>query len=146
MEKKLELFDFIKLLFKTSDNRTWNELSSYEKSKFQFMLNRFMSIKYPFNANQINQLKTNGVGVAETWRSVAERFYGDKVPSFIYTKTDKTKKQESALSKIPKESIDIWCEKHECGDKEFNDMLLFNEKELLEELKYITDNYKEQKE
>ena len=110
------------------------------------MLNRFMSIKYPFNANQLNAVKTNGLGVAETWRFVAERFYGDKVPDFIYTKTKKDKKDDSLLGKIPKESVDIWCEKHECGDTEFNEALAFNLEQVIEELKYITKNYKDKEE
>ena len=142
----MELFDFIKILFKKSDKKAWNSLSSYEKSKFQFMLNRFMSIKYPFNANQLNAVKTNGLGVAETWHSVAERFYGDTVPSFIYTKTSKNKKADSPIAKIPKESIDIWCERHECGEREFNEMLELDQKSVIEELKYITNNFREKEE
>lgn len=142
----MELFDFIKILFKTNDKKTWNNMSSYEKSKFQFMLNRFMSIKYPCNAQHLNLIKTNGLGVTETWRSVAERFYGNTVPSFIYTKTKKDKKNDPIMSKIPKESIDIWCEKHECGDREFNEMLELDRDSVLEELKYITKNFREKEE
>jgi hypothetical protein len=142
----MELFDFIKILFKKSNEKAWNNLSSYEKSKFQFMLNRFMSIKYPFNANQLNVVKTNGLGVAETWHSVARRFYGDSVPSFIYTKTSKNKKSDSPIAKIPKESIDIWCERHECGEREFNEILALDQDNVIEELKYITNNFREKEE
>lgn len=140
----MELFDFIKILFNTKDAKTWNRLSTYEKSKFQFMLNRFMSIKYPFNANQLNMVKTPGNGVAETWRIVAERFYDTRVPQFIYTKTNKSEKKDSPLSKIPKESIDLWCEKHECGDREFNEQFLLDADSVLEELKYITKNFNQE--
>ena len=137
----MELFDFIKILFNKSDRKTWKEMSSYEKSRFQFMLNRFMSIKYPVNANQLNLVKTNGLGVAETWKGVATRFYGDRVPSFIYTKTNKNKKADSPVAKIPKEAIDLWCERHECGDREFNELLDLDPDGLLEELKYIAKNF-----
>ena len=142
----MELFDFIKILFNKSDRKTWNSLSSYEKAKFQFMLNRFMSIHYPYNANQLNQLKTNGLGVAEVWRNVAERFYGNTVPNFIYTKTKKNKKIDSPIAKIPKESIDIWYERHECGEREFNEMLELDQESVIEELKYITKNFREKEE
>lgn len=142
----MELFDFIKTLFNKSDRKTWNSLSSYEKAKYQFMLNRFMSIRYPYNANQLNQLKTNGLGVAEVWRNVAERFYGNTVPNFIYTKTKKNKKVDSPIAKIPKESIDIWCERHECGEREFNEMLELDQESVIEELKYITKNFREKEE
>lgn len=142
----MELYDFIKILFNTNDKKAWDALSSYEKSKYQFMLNRFMSIRYPYNANQLNGLKTNGLGVAEVWRSVARRFYGNSVPNFIYTKTKKGVKSDSPIAKIPKESIDIWCEKHECGNREFNEMLELNPEELVEELKYITKNFREKEE
>lgn len=137
----MELFDFIKILFDKSDRKTWDTLSSYEKTKYQFMLNRFMSIRYPYNANQLNLVKTNGLGVAETWRNVSERFYGNTVPNFIYTKTKKNKKEDSPISKIPKDSIVIWCERHECGEREFNEALKFNQESVIEELKYITKHF-----
>lgn len=137
----MELFDFIKIVFTKSDHKQWDGLSSYEKSKFQFMLNRFMSIKHPLNAQQLNLVKTNGLGVAETWHGVAKRFYGDRVPSFIYTKTGKLKKENTPLAKIPKESISLWCERHECGEREFYEMMELDEKSVLDELNYITKNF-----
>lgn len=140
----MELFDFIKILFTKSDPKQWNSLSSHEKSKFQFMLNRFMSIKYPLNAQQLNLVKTNALGVAEIWHNVAGRFYGDRVPSFIYTKTNKSKKENTNISKIPKESISFWCDTHECGEREFYEMLELDEKSVLEELNYITKNFSKQ--
>ena len=141
----MELFDFIKIVFTKRDPKKWDALTSHEKSKFQFMLNRVMSIKYPLNAQQLNFVKTNGLGVAEVWHNVAGRFYGDTVPNFIYTKTDKSKKENSPVAKVPKESIDFWCEKHECGDREFREMLELDEKSMLEELDYITKNFNEKK-
>ena len=140
----MELFDFIKILFEKSDPKKWNSVSSYEKSKFQFMLNRFMSIKYPVNAQALNAVKTPGLGVAETWRSVAGRFYGDKVPSFIYTKVS-GRKNSGKTPAIDKYAVYVWCEKHECGDREFYEALDFDEKSVLAELDYITKNFNEKK-
>lgn len=137
----MELFDYIKLLFSRSKQKEWADLDSSTKIKYQFMLNRFMGIQYPINAQQLNQLKTSGLGVAETWRGVASRFWGDKVPAFIYTKLNKNKTATtSPLSSITQEAIDIWCEKHECGDKEFKSYLQFYEKDLIKELMYINNN------
>lgn len=133
----MELFDFIKFLFTTSDDKDWFSLSSYEKAKNQFMLNRIMSIGFPVNAMQLNKIKTDGLGVVEVWRMFAGRFYGNRVPKFIYTKTNKLSKDKSPIAGIPKECIDIWCEKYECGDREFNEVLKINPEGLVAELEYI---------
>ena len=65
-------------------------VKGYDKSKNSFMTNRFMSIKFPVQANMFNALKIDPVGQAEAWRMVASKF--NRVPGFIYTKTKASKK------------------------------------------------------
>lgn len=139
-------FDFIKFLFSSRDIQTWNSATTYEKTKFRFLLNRTMAIGFPIPAMQLNMVKTDGLGVAETWRIMALRFYGNRVPNFIYTKAERKDKKDNPLVGIPKECIDVWCEKHECGDREFNSMLELRPESILEELKYIKDNFYEKME
>ena len=51
----MKLFDYIKVLFGKDVN--WDKVSNYDKSKNSFMTNRFMSIKFPIQANMFNTLK-----------------------------------------------------------------------------------------
>lgn len=136
-------FDFIKFLFSSKDIRTWNDATTYEKTKWQFLLNRTMSIGFPIPAMQLNMIKTDGLGVAETWHLIAKRFYGNRVPQFIYTKVAKKDKEKNPLASIPKECIDFWCDKYECGEREFLSMFGINPEPLIEELKYIKENFHE---
>ena len=84
----MKLFDYIKVLF--GQDLPWEKLKGYDKSKNSFMVNRFMSIKFPIQANMFNALKIDPVGQAEAWRMVASKF--NRVPGFIYTKTKASKK------------------------------------------------------
>lgn len=136
----MELFDFIRLLFDRSKQKEWSNLETSEKAKNQFMLNRFMGIQYPTYAQQLNIVKTDGLGVAETWCAVASRFYKG-VPSFIYTKTSKSKKETSPLAKISKEAVSLWCDKHECGMRELQEQMDFDSEKTLAELNYIDKNF-----
>lgn len=137
----MDLFDFIKLLFNRSKQKEWDDLETSEKVKNQFMLNRFMGIQYPTYAQQLNMVKTDGLGVAEVWRMVALRFYGNGVPKFIYTKTAKGVKPDNPLAKISKEAIDFWCNKNECGLRELHEHLDFDLDKTIGELTYIDKNY-----
>ena len=87
----MKLFDYIKVLF--GRDQQWNKLKGYDKSKNSFMTNRFMSIKFPIQANMFNTLKIDPVGQAESWRLISSKF--NRVPGFIYTKVKKTPKQKA---------------------------------------------------
>ena len=54
------------------------------------MVNRFMSIKFPANAQLFNINGINGANVIDSWQKVTSRF--NKVPFWIYTKTKSSKK------------------------------------------------------
>ena len=82
----MKLFDYIKILFSKPEH--WDNLKPYDKVKNSFMVNRFMGIKFPLQANLFNVLKTDPVGAAESWRMVASKF--NRVPGWIYTRVRKT--------------------------------------------------------
>lgn len=138
--KKYEaLFDFIKKLFNTSDEKTWESMTPYEKQRNAFMTNRFMAIKFPTSANNLNQVKCDGFGVIETWRYyVGKTTSGNKIPNWIYTKTTK-KETDKTLSKFGKDVILYWCNLHECGPRELEEQYKYNPS-VVEDLKYIESN------
>lgn len=122
----MDLFPYINALF--GSDKVWSNVTNFDKTKNSFMLNRFMSIKYPIQGDLFNKLKTSGVGQANSWRLVAKKF--KVVPGFIYTKTkklDKTKKWTPDT-----ELIELYLKYNEIGEREFKEALLYNESAVKE--------------
>jgi hypothetical protein len=111
---KMQLFDYIKVLFGT--DQQWDGLNGYDKTKNSFMTNRFMSIKFPVQADMFNRLGTDPVGQAESWRMVARKF--SRVPSFIYTKTSSKGKKQPEWVPDPK-ALEFYLKVNEIGMREF---------------------------
>ena len=132
------LFDFIKKIFLQDGGKTWDGVTPYEKQRNSFMVNRFMAIKYPLSANNLNSLKCDGVGIIETWRHYIGRSTGGRVPNWLYTKTNKSKK-DNPLAKVSKDAKLRWCELHECGFGDLEEQYRFNPS-VLDDLKYIEEN------
>jgi hypothetical protein len=116
----MKLFDYIKVLFSTEEK--WNKLKPYDKIKNNFMVNRFMSIKFPIQANLFNLLKTDPVGTAESWKMVASKF--NRVPGWIYTRVRKTKKEKKWEPKP--EAIEFYMKVNEIGKREFEEAVKFH--------------------
>jgi len=110
----MQLFDYIKVLFGT--DQQWDGLNGYDKTKNSFMTNRFMSIKFPVQADMFNKLGTDPVGQAEAWRMVARKF--SRVPSFIYTKTSSKGKKQKEWVPDPK-ALEFYLRVNEIGMREF---------------------------
>ena len=113
----MKLFDYIKVLF--GQDLPWEKLKGYDKSKNSYMVNRFMSIKFPIQANMFNALKIDPVGQAEAWRMVASKF--NRVPGFIYTKTKASKKIKTWVPD-PK-ALEFYLKINEIGERDFKEAM-----------------------
>lgn len=101
-ETKTDLFDVVRMLF--TDTTAFNNLSKMTLERNAFMINRFMAIKYPQQAQAFNNLKINTCDVMRFWNS----YLGNKtnVPSFIYTKGSKKSKETLIkANKMPSNAI-----------------------------------------
>lgn len=101
-EAKTDLFDVVRMLF--TDTAAFNNLSKMTLERNAFMINRFMAIKYPQQAQAFNNLKINTCDVMKFWNS----YLGNKmsVPSFIYTKgSKKSKETHTKINKMPSNAI-----------------------------------------
>lgn len=116
----MQLFDYIKVLFGKDDN--WDKVSNYDKSRNSYMCNRFLSIKFPVQANLFNTLKTDPVGQAEAWRMVASKF--NKVPGFIYTKVKKQPNEKEWVP--PPKAVELYMKFNEIGQREFGEAIKYN--------------------
>ena len=127
----MKLFDYIKVLF--GRDLQWNKLKGYDKSKNSFMTNRFMSIKFPIQANMFNALKIDPVGQAEAWRMVASKF--NRVPGFIYTKT-KASKKSKIWDPNPK-ALELYLKINEIGERDFKEAMKHQPSELKNAIKIL---------
>lgn len=120
----MKLYDYIKVLF--GQDLPWEKLKGYDKSKNSFMVNRFMSIKFPIQANMFNALKIDPVGQAEAWRMVASKF--NRVPGFIYTKTKASKKIKTWVPD-PK-ALEFYLKINEIGERDFKEAMKHHPSEV----------------
>ena len=135
MLDETKLFDFVKIMF-TKPNQ-YKNVKNFNKKRHHFMINRFMSIKYPSNAQMFNINGINGGNVVECWATVASRF--KSVPGWFYTKTKKAAKNK-ADKYIPSErAVTIYMDRNEIGSREFNELKLFAKDHLFADLKKIEE-------
>ena len=120
----MKLFDYIKVLF--GRDPQWEKLKGYDKSKNSFMVNRFMSIKFPVQANMFNALKIDPVGQAEAWRMVASKF--NRVPGFIYTKTKASKKIKPWVPES--KALEFYLKINEIGERDFKEAMKHHPSEI----------------
>jgi hypothetical protein len=118
----MKLFDYIKVLFGKDEH--WDKVTNYDKSKNSFMTNRFMSIKFPIQANLFNSLKIDPVGQAEAWRLVSSKF--NRVPGFIYTKVKKSAKQKAKEWNPNPKALELYMKFNEIGEREYKEALKHN--------------------
>lgn len=84
----MELFDIIKNIFSQKEE-IWKSISSNDKNRNFFMINRIMSIQFPIQANEFNKLRINPIYVVDWWHdTLKHRFY--KSPPWVFTKTKKS--------------------------------------------------------
>ena len=121
----MELFDIIKTIFKSDTE--WNKVSNSDKIRNYFMINRIMSINFPIQADQFNRNKISPYPVADWWHRTLSKNY-NRVPEWIYTKTNKPKKNKPD-NKIKLEGFDDierWiCERFQVSKRELNDLKNF---------------------
>lgn len=104
----MELFDFVKIIFEKP--KEYSKIKDHEKKKFFFMVNRWISIVYPVQANQFNNIHIETDRVLDFWQRNLQSVCKGKTPFWIYTKTKKSEKIEK--SKIPsEESINLYLER-----------------------------------
>jgi len=98
----MQLFEFIRVLFE--DKEGYRELGRYDKAKQFFMLNRFMSIAYPGQANMLNHIKIPQAGAVDYWHTNMSNIY-TKVPNWVFAKGQKKAKRTKSTKKVPDKAV-----------------------------------------
>jgi len=126
----MDLFDLIKKIFDRGSK--WDSIKAYDKSKNFFMVNRFMSINFPMQANLFNNRHIVSSTAVDSWKDVLNRLF-TKPPSWMYTKTKK--KETTGSKKHPeKASIHEWMRLNGLSKKDFESMDELMHDELMKEI------------
>lgn len=138
----IQLFDYVKLVF-SKDEKSWSTLNNTDKSRNFFMLNRFMSIKYPVQSNVLSHYRINPEAVSDYWHRTMSSLYGS-TPKWIYAKTKKKNDEAKKLDIPSPEMIRWYCERNEMSRKDFNEHIKFFGENFLSELKSMEKVLKSQ--
>ncbi len=122
----MQLFDLVRVMF-TSPSK-YKDVKNSDKAKNHFMIQRFMAINFPDRSQLLNRNGINGIGVIDTWQFITSRF--KRVPGWIYTKTKKTKKQESLEFKYADDLVDLYLKVNEITKKDFDQLVKLNPQEM----------------
>jgi hypothetical protein len=138
----IQLFDYLKLVF-SKNEKDWKDLKDTDKSRNFFMLNRFMAIQFPVQANYLSHYKIDPVAVSDYWhRTMSSKF--SSTPKWVYAKTIKKKDQEKKLDLPSNEMIKWYCEKNEISRSEFDLNVKFFGESFLDEIKKLEKILKSQ--
>jgi hypothetical protein len=111
-----------------SDPNKYAKLSYHEKAKNFFMVQRFLSIKFPTTAQSLNRVGANPGAVVDLWQIVASRF--SKVPGWIYTKTKKAPAAVEKKWKPDSELAKIWMQRNSVGQRELDECIKYRPEEM----------------
>lgn len=127
----IKLFDLIKIIFEKP--KEWYKITNQDKRGNFFMINRFMAIKYPVEANQFNHIKITPDKSIDVWQSLMSRVYS-KVPGWIFTKTKAVAVDKKKVSTYEpsEEVIKFYLERNKASMRDYNDA-----KKLMKETLYI---------
>lgn len=116
----MELFDYLNLFFSSKDD--FDKLSTADKEKYAFMINRIMCMQYPMQAHLFNKINISPLGVVLSWRIVARKI--GRTPKWVWEGLKVKKSKASTDKKELKIKKDKIIEYYEIG---YNDLKIFNE-------------------
>lgn len=138
----IQLFDYVKLVF-SKEEKKWEEIKDIDKSRNFFMLNRFMAIKYPIQANMLSHYRIDPTSVSDYWHRTMSSLHGTS-PNWIYAKTKKKNEESKKLDLPSNEMIRWYCEKNEISRTDFEQNVKFFEESFLKEIKSLEKLLKSQ--
>jgi hypothetical protein len=116
-----DLFGFINTMF--SKPAEFHKTKLNDRAKHFFMINRFMSIKYPVQAGYFNHIKINPGQTVTYWQENLSKIY-NKTPGWMYVKTAKAKEaKKKAEQPISDQAIQLYCEYNKISRKDVDDAL-----------------------
>ena len=130
----MKLFDFLKIIFSSSDK--YENLTKYERGKNRFMVMRYLSIKHPDAANLLNVNGTDPAYINDSFRMICKQY--EKVPGWVWTKVKKQKKSSSNEFVPSEDTLKFYLEKNKATKRDYEEVLKTSRKnEMLKELEEL---------
>lgn len=106
-----------------------------------FMINRRVAIKYPLQAQVMNNTKINPIDVVKFWGDFL--YTGGRVPGWAYTKgAAKSVEEKSKKEKLTPALIKFYCLLKNISQKDFEGVIRFFPEEAYNEIKDLEQLYK----
>ena len=137
----LTLWEMVDMLFQNPEK--FSKISSYDKGKEFFMMQRTFAIKYPIQAAAFNSLKINPGAVIQYWCTNLSKLH-NRTPGWIYQAFKEIKKHKTVEAKkldVKDETIRKYCELNECSRRDVEDAYKAYGNDFIEELKEIEKNF-----
>ena len=113
-----ELFDLVNSMF--SKGNAFEKTTLHERGRHYFMVLRFMSIKYPAQAQLLNHTKIHPGNAVTYWaESVGKMF--SRTPAWMFVKTKKEREKKAALEPVNLATIRYYCQKNQCSFRDVED-------------------------
>ena len=122
------VFDFIKIMF--SNRNEYDKVSKKYKQRHFWMIQRFMSIRYPDKANYFNLYGINQENVIDNWTNFTLK--QGRIPSWFYTKINKKEKETKKNKQyVPSDSAkNLLLKKFKWSLKDYEDYEKVNKENL----------------
>lgn len=129
----MELFDTINAMF--AKPAEFKKLTLHERGKHFFMINRFMSIKYPIQAAYMNHTKIHPGQAVTFWQELLGKMY-TKTPSWMYAKVNRKKADKTGVN-ISEETMNYYCHKNQTSRKVLDEAIKMIGEPMIKELQDI---------
>jgi len=127
----MDLFELIKQMFDRTSK--WEKIKTYDKSRNFFMINRFMSINFPMQANMFNNRHISSSSAIDSWKDVVNRLF-TKPPSWMYTKTKKAASGSGSKKYPERETVYQWMKINNMSKHDLDSMMELMEDETINEI------------
>ena len=117
------------------ERKNWKFVTDEQKELFFFIINRYMSKKYPYLAQLLNDKTTDKVSGMDLWFHFME---GKPYPKWFWSKSEKSK-DDSIFSE---KEINSLLNKFDIKREELDLLIEYHLDDVKEELKYIKDGEK----
>ena len=130
----MELFDLLNAMF--SKRQEFEKTTLHERGRHFFMVNRFMSIKYPIQAQFLNNTKIHPGNGVTYWADTVGKMFS-RTPTWMFVKTKKAKEAKAAAQPVNDETIRYYCQKNQCSRRDVDNAMLLVGKPFIEELQTL---------
>jgi hypothetical protein len=130
----MELFDILNSMFAKRED--FNKTTLHERGRHYFMINRFMSIKYPMQAQFLNHTKIHPGNAVTYWADTVGTMFS-RTPSWMYVKTKKEKEKKAAAQPVNDATIRYYCQKNACSQRDVEQAMKMLGEPFIQELSQL---------